>query len=58
MGVGVNMNMSKNNEQSEKRERTIPWAEKDKKNLITLYPHKTDKELFEILKKQTDNYEE
>ena len=45
------MNMLKSNVQNERETKTSPWTEKDKMNLIQLYPYKTNKELCEILEK-------
>ena len=43
--------MSKSNVQNEREIKTRPWTEKDKMNLVKLYPYKTNKELCEILEK-------
>lgn len=45
------MSMLKSNEQKEKEIKTRPWSEKDKDDLIRLYPNKTNKELCIILEK-------
>lgn len=43
--------MSKSIEQNEIEIRTRPWTENDRNMLISLYPHKTNKELCVILEK-------
>ena len=45
------MSTLKNNEQKESETKTRPWTEKDKSDLIELYPCKTNAELCEILEK-------
>lgn len=45
------MSMSKNNEQKEKEIKIRPWTEKDKEDLVKLYPYKTNKELCVLLEK-------
>ena len=45
------MSMSKNNEQKEKEIKIRPWTEKDKDDLVKLYPYKTNKELCVLLGK-------
>ena len=45
------MSTSKNNEQKEKEIKIRPWTEKDKDDLVKLYPYKTNKELCVLLEK-------
>lgn len=45
------MSMLKSNEQKEKEIKIRPWTEKDKDDLVKLYPYKTNKELCVILEK-------
>ena len=45
------MSTLKNNEQKEKEIKIRPWTEKDKDDLVKLYPYKTNKELCVLLEK-------